>query len=228
MVESPRGLPVKETIRLNQIRKAMAQAMKASVDTAALSQVNREMDVTDLQAVRQKLGLSLNTLLMSAVAQTLPNHPLLNAELVDRNILVYEAVNLGMAVAVPDGLIVVTIPNADQLSLQELDAAIKDRSERARTGALKMEDVEGGTFTVSNLGMYGIEGGFPIPRPPEAAILLIGAAQQKPAVYDGQIAIRQLARFSLNYDHRFIDGATASLFLQDLNDLLTRAEAWHV
>ncbi len=226
MSGSPRGLPVKETIRLSRVRKAMAKTMKASVEGAALSQVNMEMDVSALLNLRRRLleagqaGLSLNTLIMAAVARTLPQHPLLNSELVDGEILVYDTVNLGMAVAVPDGLIVVVIPAAHQMSLSDLHAALLDKAERARSGKLKMEDIEGGTFTLSNLGMYGIDGGFPLPRPPEPAILLVGVAQPKPVVREGSIVIRETARFSLNYDHLFIDGATAALFLRDLSGLL--------
>jgi pyruvate dehydrogenase E2 component (dihydrolipoamide acetyltransferase) len=226
MADSPRGLPVKQTLKLNAIRKAMAQTMKASVQTAALSQVNREIDVTDLHERRTGLGVSLNTLLMAAVARSLPEHPLLNAELVENQILIYDAVNLGMAVSVPDGLIVVVIPNANTLSVAELNAAIADKAERARSGKLTMPDIEGGTFTVSNLGMYGIDGGFPIPRAPEAAILLIGAARPQPAVHEGQIAIRTIARFSINFDHRFIDGAAAAAFLQALHDRISHPDTW--
>lgn len=222
---SPRGLPVRETLRLSGIRKAMAAGMKQAVQTAALSQVNREIDVTAAQERRAPLGVSFNTLLMAVVARTLPEHPLLNAELVENQILIYETVNLGMAVAMPDGLIVVVIPQADRLTLTELDAALRDRAERARAGKLTMSDVEGGTFTVSNLGMYGIDGGFPIPRPPESAILLVGAAALKPAAYEGQIALRQIARFSVNFDHRFIDGAAAARFLEGLHARLTSAAA---
>jgi len=226
MATSPRGLPVKETLRLNRLRKVMAQTMKASVDSAALSQVNREIDVTALQELRRStpadsaLRLSLNTLIMAAVARTLPSHPLLNAELVENSIVVYDTVNLGMAVAVPDGLIVVVIPAAHKMALLDLQEAIASRAERARAGKLAMEDVEGGTFTVTNLGMFGIDGGFPLPRPPEGAILLVGAARPKPAVVDGQIAIRDIALFSLSFDHRFIDGAAAAAFLRDINDLM--------
>jgi pyruvate dehydrogenase E2 component (dihydrolipoamide acetyltransferase) len=230
MTESPRGLPVKQTIHLNQLRRVMAKTMKASVDNAALSQVSREIDVTALQSLRrEKLAgteprLSLNTLLLAAVARTLPAHPLLNAELVEREILVYEPVNLGLAVAVPDGLIVVVIPDADKLSVIGLAAAIEDRVERARRGKLSMADIEGGTFTVTNLGMYGIDSGFPLPRPPEGAILLIGAVRPKPAAVDGQVIVRDLGWFTLTFDHRFIDGAAAATFLQDLNDLIQSPE----
>lgn len=231
MTESPRGLPVKETIRLKSIRKVMVQTMKASVDNAALSQISREIDVTTLQGLRrEKLieaqpRVSLNTLIMAAVARTLPHHPLLNAELVERDILVYNTVNLGMAVATPGGLIVVVVPKAHELTLFELAASIEVLVERTNNSTLTMEDVEGGTFTVSNLGMYGVDGGFPLPRPPEGAILLVGEARPKPAVVEGQIAIRDIAWFSLTYDHRFIDGATAADFLRDLNNLIAAPES---
>lgn len=209
----------------------MAQTMKASVDNAALSQVSREIDVTALQTLRgERLGgvrprVSFNALIMAAVARTLPRHPLLNSELVDRDILVYDVVNLGMAVAVPAGLIVVVVPEAHALTLTELATAIDGLVERARSGTLSITDVEGGTFTVSNLGMYGVDGGFPLPRPPEGAILLVGDARARPAVIDGRITVRDIAWFTLTYDHRFIDGATAAAFLQDLNDLIAEPES---
>lgn len=231
MADSPRGLPVKQTIRLKSIRKVMAQSMKASVEQAALSQISREIDVTALQMLRRdKLAgtqprISLNTLIMAAVARTLPQHPFLNAELVERDILLYDTVNLGMAVATPGGLVVVVVPKASRLSLPELAATIEGVVERTRSGTITMEDVEGGTFTVSNLGMYGVDGGFPLPRPPEGAILLVGQARAKPAVVDGQVAIRDIAWFSLTYDHRFIDGATSAAFLQDLNSLIIKPES---
>jgi len=230
MTDSPRGLPVKEVIRLKSIRKMMAQAMKTSIQTGALSQISREIDVTPLQTLRRETladaqpKISLNTLLMAAVARTLPAHPLLNAELVERDILLYDTVNLGMAVASPNGLLVVVIPQAHQLSLAELAAAAQERIERAHAGTLAIEDVEGGTFTMSNLGMYGVDGGFPIPKPPEGAILLVGAARPKPAIVNGAVEAREIAWFSLTFDHRFIDGAAAAAFLQDLNELIATPE----
>ena len=158
------------------------------------------------------------------MARTLPRHPLLNAELVDDQVLVYAPVNLGMAVAVAEGLIVVVLPDAHLKSLAELAAAAEAVVARARTGKLTYADIEGGTFTLSNLGMFGVDGGFPLPRPPEGAILLVGRAQPRPAVVDGAIAIRELAWFSLTFDHRFIDGAAAAAFLKDLDSVLARPE----
>ena len=224
MTDSPRGIPIGKTIRMRSIRKAMSQSMKASVNTAALSQVSRDVDVTEIQQLLKQLqstqDINLNTLLMVAIARTLKAHPMLNAELIDREILVYNTVNLGMAVATPGGLIVVVVPNAENKSVDEMAKTINGLAERARDGTMAMSDVEGGTFTVSNLGMYGIDGGFPIPRAPEGAIILIGAARAKPAVFNDEIAIRQIALFSLTFDHRFIDGATAAAFLKDLNQLI--------
>ena len=205
--------------------------MKASVDNAALSQVNREIDVTALLELRaQRLAearprVSLNTLIMAAVARTLPRHPLLNAELVDRDILVYDVVNLGMAVTASGGLIVVVVPAAQRLSLIDLATEIDRLVGRARSGTLSTKDVEGGTFTVSNLGMYGVDGDFPLPRPPEGAILLVGEARSRPAVIAGRITVRDIAWFTVTYDHRFIDGATAAAFLQDLNEVIADPES---
>jgi len=201
----------------------MVQSMEESVRRAALSQVTREMDLSAVQAARAAAGdrrRSVNTYIMAAVARALPSHPLLNAELVENAVVTFEAVNLGMAVATPDGLVVTVIRDADQKSLDELEAAANDLATRARAGKLKLPDIEGGTFTVSNLGMYGIDGGFPLPRPPEGAILLVGRMRDQLAVVNGQLTQRPMAWFSLAFDHRFIDGAAAAAFLQDVQERL--------
>lgn len=214
-----RSIPVKQSTPLSRLRKLMAQSMDASVRGAALSQVTREMDLSAVQAARTAAGErrhSLNTCIMAAVARALPNHPLLNAELVEKSVVTFDVVNLGMAVAAADGLIVTVIRDADKLSLDELAAAASDLATRARAGKLKLADIEGGTFTVSNLGMFGIDGGFPLPRPPEGAILLVGRVRSQPALVDGQLVERPMAWFSLTFDHRFIDGAAAAAFLQEV------------
>ena len=218
-----RSIPVKQSIPLGRVRKLMAQSMDDSVRRAALSQVTREMDLSAVQAARTAAGEqrhSVNTYIMAAVARALPNHPLLNAELVENNIVTFDVVNLGMAVAAADGLVVTVIRAADKKSLAELAAAANDLATRARTGKLKLADIEGGTFTVSNLGMFGIDGGFPLPRPPEGAILLVGRVRGQPALIDGQLVDRPMAWFSLTFDHRFIDGAAAAAFLQAVQERL--------
>ena len=227
--ETHRSIPIKQVMPLGRVRKMMVQSMQASVQRAALSQVTREMDLSAVQAARAAAGEqrhSLNTYIMAAVARTLPNHPLLNAELVDDKVVVFDAVNLGMAVAVNDGLVVTVVRDADRLSLDDLAAAIGDLAGRARAGKIKLSDIEGGTFTLSNLGMFGIDGGFPLPRPPEGAILLVGRVRLQPALVDGALVERPVAWFSLTFDHRFIDGATAAAFLQEVQERLVDADAW--
>ncbi|MCS6826764.1 MAG: 2-oxo acid dehydrogenase subunit E2 [Caldilinea sp.] len=219
-----RGIPVKRRTSLTRVRRMMVQSMEESVRRAALGQVTREMDLSAVQAARAAAGArrrSVNTYVLAAVARALPNHPLLNAELVENTIVTFDAVNLGMAVATPDGLVVTVIHGADQRSLDDLETAANDLATRARTGKLKLPDIEGGTFTVSNLGMYGIDGGFPLPRPPEGAILLVGRMREQPAIVNGQLTQRPMAWFSLAFDHRFIDGAAAAAFLQEVQERLT-------
>lgn len=218
-----RGIPVRQRTPLTRVRRMMVQSMEESVRRAALSQVTREMDLSAIQAARAADGdrrRSVNTYILAAVARALPNHPLLNAELVENVVVTFEAVNLGMAVATPEGLVVTVIRDADQKSLDELEAAANDLATRARAGKLKLPDIEGGTFTVSNLGMYGIDGGFPLPRPPEGAILLVGRMRDRLAVVNGQVTQRPMAWFSLTFDHRFIDGAAAAAFLQEVQERL--------
>ena len=221
-----RGLPVKQVVKLNRIQKAMAKGMKASLMELALSQVSRELDFTSLKSFRENLlqqeihRISLNALVMASVARALIKHPNLNAQLVENEIFVFEAVNLGMAVATDAGLVVTVLRDADKLSLEKISEKITDMASRARSGKIALEDIEGGTFTVSNLGMLGVDAGVPIPRPPESAIVLFGAVRPRPVALNGELAIRETCWVTLSYDHRFIDGAKAAAFLQDLSDLL--------
>lgn len=225
MTETLRGLEIKTKMPLNRVQKAMAKGMKASVDTLALSQLSREMDLGEIQKMRKQAAgdgkaISFNTLIMAAVARTLPLHPLMNAQLVENEIVVFEPVNLGMAVATPAGLIVTVIQKANTLSLQEMDREISRLAACARSGKLELKDIEGGTFTVSNLGMFGVDSGDPIPRTPESAILLFGAVRPRPWVVEDQIVVRHTCWGTITYDHRFIDGAASALFLKDIYDLL--------
>ena len=221
-----RGLPVKQVIKLNRVQKAMAKGMKASLNELALSQISRELDFTELKSFRADLSregtpkISINTLILSAVARVLPKNPYLNAQLVENEIVVFEPVNLGMAVATDFGLVVTVLRNADKLPLTEVAEKAAELAKRARAGKVTLEDIEGGTFTISNLGMLGVDTGIPIPRPPESAILLFGAVRPRPAVVNGEMLIRDTCWATLSYDHRFIDGALAAAFLRDLSELL--------
>jgi pyruvate/2-oxoglutarate dehydrogenase complex dihydrolipoamide acyltransferase (E2) component len=226
MTELVRGLVVRDRIPLNRIGKAMAKGMKASVDNLALSQVSKELDLEALQTLRRaeltetEPRISLNVLLMAAVANMLSEHPYLNAELKDNQVVLFEPVNLGMAVSTSDGLVVTVVQEADKLTISQLAATINDLGERAHSGQLGLSDIEGGTFTVSNLGMFGADSGMPIPRPPESAILLFGAVRPRAVVVEGQLLVHETCWATLTYDHRYVDGVTAARFMQGLSDLL--------
>ena len=214
--------------RLTRLQKAMVKTMDHAVSTAALSQVAREIDVSSVIADRETGGArhSINSYVMGAVAQCLASHPMLNARLDQREVVVSERVNLGVAVSVPDGLVVPVVHGADLLSFDELDDAIAAAADKARSGRLTFDDVEGGTFTVSNLGMHGIDGGFAIPPQPQGAILLVGRVRPRFVPDDqGAPALRSLCWFGLTFDHRFIDGSTAAALLLDLDTRLADAAA---
>jgi pyruvate dehydrogenase E2 component (dihydrolipoamide acetyltransferase) len=157
----------------------------------------------------------------------LPAHPWLSAELDGQHVNFYQEINLGMAIAVPDGLIVGVIRAADRLALTDMAAATQALAGKARSGRITLDDVTGGTFTVSNLGMLGIDSGFALPRPPEAAILLIGRARPQLALTAGVVEARQVATFSLTYDHRLIDGRLVAEFLAAVQEALNApASIW--
>lgn len=206
--------------RLTRLQKAMVKSMTHAVSTAALSQVAREIDLTSVLADResQPTRPSINTYVMAAVARLLARHPMLNGRLEGRDVIVSDRANLGVAVSVPEGLVVPIVHGADQLSFDQLDDAVARLADKAREGKLKFEDIEGGTFTVSNLGMFGIDGGFAIPPQPQGAILLVGRTRERFVPDEhGAPVVGSLCWFGLTYDHRFIDGATAARFLLDLD-----------
>jgi len=212
--------------RLTRLQKVMVKTMTTAVNTAALSQVCREIDMSSVATDReaQHTPASINTYVMAAVASCLGSHPMLNARLEGREVMVSKRVNLGLAVTVPDGLIVPVVHGADLLEFDELDTAIAEVAAKAREGKLTFEDVERGTFTVSNLGMFGIDGGFAIPPQPQGAILLVGRVRERFVPDEaGAPVVCRLAWFGLTFDHRFIDGSTAAKLLLDIDARLADA-----
>ena len=207
--------------RLGRIGRAMARSMRTVTSTAALSQVTRHLDLTTITHLREQASdpQSVTAYLLRALAAVLPDHPLLNGRLDDdaKTVQVADQVNLGVAVATDEGLIVPVIHSADRLDLAQIADAVDRLAAAARDGSLTVDDVTGGTFTISNLGMYGVEGGFAIPPPPQGAILLVGTAQ---SVFepdpDGNPVARTKLWCGLTFDHRFIDGAAAAGLLADL------------
>lgn len=158
--------------------------------------------------------ISFNDMVVKAVAMALKKHPSVNASWADNEIVQYGDINIGVAVAVEDGLLVPVVRNADQKSYTQLSAEIKDYATRARDRKLKADEMEKSTFSVSNLGMFGIESFTSIINQPNSCIMSIGAIVEKPVVKNGQIVVGNTMMISLACDHRTVDGATGAQFLQ--------------
>jgi pyruvate dehydrogenase E2 component (dihydrolipoamide acetyltransferase) len=161
-----------------------------------------------------ELKISINDVIIKVAAAALIQHPQVNASFQDRNIRYYERADIGVAVAIEDGLITPIVRSADQKSLSQIAAEVRELAERARSRKLLPEEYTGATFSISNLGMLGIDEFTAVINPPEAAILAIGAATPKAVVRDGQVVVRQMMRVTMSCDHRVIDGATGARFLQ--------------
>jgi len=208
------------------MREAIADQMCNSLSTMAQISMNTTADVTELKSTREALGArwgrkpSYTDLLVKAVVGALQEHPLLGARLEGDEIVMPTEYNIGVAVALQDGLIVPVVRNADQLSLLAIGDRVKDLAERARQNALAVEEVTGGTITITNLGMFGIDAFTPIINPPEVAILGVGRIDQHLALVDGQVIARDVMTLSLTVDHRIVDGAPGAQFLQTLVKLL--------
>lgn len=218
------------TIPFSGIRKIIADKMALSVHTAAQVTLTTEVDMTETVRMREQLlpeiektggnRVSYTDILVKVAARALRDFPRLNATLRGDYIELVRAINVGVAVAAGNGLVVPVVHRADTLSLTEICARIKDLVDRARRGKLLPDDMQGGTFTVSNLGMYEIDAFTPIINTPEAAILGVGRMVQKPVVVRGEIVVRWMMYLSLTFDHRLVDGAPAAEFLRRVKRLL--------
>jgi pyruvate dehydrogenase E2 component (dihydrolipoamide acetyltransferase) len=227
-VEETRGLSpkVKEVIPLSGYRKISAERVSASFRTAPHSTIMMSVDASKAALLRERLQVSYTVIIVGAAAKALAENPIMNSTVEGDSIKIFEDVNIGVAVATEHGLVVPVIRNADKKSLRELDAAIKDLTEKARQGKLKREELTGGTFTVSNLGMYEVEFFTPIINPPEAAILGVGKIVEKPVAVNGKIEIKPFMTLSLSFDHRIVDGVPAAKFLQKIKHCMESPETF--
>ena len=214
------------------VRRLTAERMFQSVQSTAQLTLVAEVDATEAVRLREQLlpewertdgvRLSFNDLIVKACAKALGEHPYMNASLAGDEIVLHPEVNVGIAVALEDGLVVPVIRNAANRQLREIALEAKGLADRARRKALSPDDMRGGTFTVTNLGSYGIEFFTPIINPPEAAILGVGRVAERPAVYNGEVCKRSLMYLSLTFDHRLVDGAPAARFLGRIREMLER------
>ncbi len=210
-------------VPLTQIRKTIARRLSESNGPVPTFFLTSEYDVTRAAELRTQLiemgeqyKVSFNDIVIKAVALALAEHPEVNAHWLTDKIRHFNRVHVAMAVAVEDGLITPVLFDADRLSLWEISEKARDLAKRARERKLMPEEYTGATFTVSNLGMFGIDQFTAIINPPEAGIIAIGGSESKPIVIDGSLEIRQRMRVTMSCDHRVIDGATGAKFLQTL------------
>jgi pyruvate dehydrogenase E2 component (dihydrolipoamide acetyltransferase) len=225
------GAQREERVPIRGVRKATAAAMVSSAFTAPHVTEFLTVDVTPMIELRDRLaarpefaGVKLTPLALVAKALLVAvrRHPMINSSWDEQGqeIVVKRYVNLGIAAATPRGLLVPNIKDADQLGLVDLARAIGDLARTAREGKTAPADMQGGTITITNVGVFGVDTGTPILNPGEAAILALGAIREMPWVHDGAIAVRKVTQLSLSFDHRIVDGQLGSQFLADIAAML--------
>jgi len=208
------------TIPLVGRRRIIAERMQQSVQQAPHIALTVEVDMREAETARR--GASYTALLVYVVARALREYPLMNSTLRGDQIVLLDDANIGVAVAAEEGLIVPVVKKADAKSLEDIDAEIKDLTKRARAGKLTLEDVSGGTFTITNLGMFGISQFRAIINPPEAAILAVGSIVKRPVVINDGIHIRPMMTITASADHRILDGVAVANFLREVKTALER------
>lgn len=211
------------SIPFSGMRKSIAENMHASLHNTAQLTMFSEVDVSEMIRFRDRVReeykkdetvrISYNDIIILATARALKRHPIMNSTLVGDEILLSDAVNMGIAVALPGGLIVPVLRDADKKSLLDIAGEARNLARKARDGSLEVDEVTGGTFTISNMSMFQVDGVTPILKPPETGILGVGRVKEKPAVHKGEITVRPMMFLSLTFDHQVADGAPAAEFL---------------
>ena len=223
---APSGAVPPQALPFTGMRQAIAETMVTSLHSMAQLTLTSHADVTALAGLRDMLRkrwearISYTDLIVKAAAAALRDHPLLNSTLMGEQIVLQDQINVGVAVALDQGLIVPVVREADQKSILEIHRILRDLAERARSDQLVVDEVTGGTFTVTNLGMYRVDAFTPIINPPEVAILGVGQINEHLALVDGQVRALSRMALSLTIDHRVVDGAPGAAFLQTLVEFL--------
>ncbi len=223
---APQGIESVEEMANSQMRKTIAKRLGASKFTAPHYYLGVEFDMENAMSFREQYNaipdtkISFNDIVVKATALALKQHPQVNSRWYDDKIVQHHHVHMGVAVAVEDGLVVPVVKFADELALPQIGAQVRDFAGRARDKKLTPAEMDGSTFTISNLGMFGIENFTSIINQPNSAILSVGAIVEKPVVKNGQIVVGHTIKLTLACDHRSVDGATGSLFLQTLKSYI--------
>ncbi|MBA7676501.1 Dihydrolipoyllysine-residue succinyltransferase component of 2-oxoglutarate dehydrogenase complex [subsurface metagenome] len=214
-----------ETVPMTKMRRVIAQRMTASFTTPHIyffNEVNMQKllklrnDILPDFEKRFNIRISVNDFLIKVVALTIRDYPILNATVADDQIKIFPEINVGLAVALDEGLIVPAIPNADKMGLEEIAVTREDLTNKARAGKLTVEEIGRGTFTVSSLAQYDITFFAAILNPPQSGILSVGKTEEKPIVIDGEVVIRPIMNIGVSVDHRIVDGQVAAAFLREV------------
>ncbi|MDE2817109.1 MAG: dihydrolipoamide acetyltransferase family protein [Chloroflexota bacterium] len=229
VAEDPAALPSSsEVTSLSRMQATIVRRMLESKTTVPHFYLTLEVDMSAAKAMRAEINaawseeehISFNDLVIRATAMSLMRHPDANGSYQDGGFVYHKEANIGIAVAVPNGLLVPVLKNCDTKPLRQLTVEAKVLVERTREGKNRPGDLEGGTFTVSNLGMFGVRDFYAIVNPPQSAIIAVGGIEPRPVVRDGEIVVRDIMYLSISADHRILYGAPAAEFLRDLKDLL--------
>ena len=212
---------------LSEMRKAIARRLVTSIGPVPHFFLTTEIEMDRAVEMRKNINdldpehkISLNDIIVKIAAASLIQHPQVNASYQEKSIRYYERADIGVAVAIDDGLITPVVRSADQKTLSQISSEVRGLAERARSRKLKPEEYTGATFSISNLGMLGIDEFTAVINPPEAAILAVGAVTSKPVVRNNEIVVRQIMRVTMSCDHRAIDGASGAKFLQTFKKIL--------
>lgn len=220
------GEPIWEEVSNSQMRKTIAKRLGESKFTAPHYYLGLDLDMDNAIASRVAINklpdtkVSFNDMVIKAAAMALRKHPRVNTQWTEKATRIAKHINIGVAVAVEDGLLVPVLEYADQMSLQQIGAKVKELAVKARDKKLQPKEMEGSTFTISNLGMFGITEFTSIINQPNSAIMSVGAIVEQPVVKNGQIVIGNVMRITLACDHRTVDGATGAAFLQTFKQYL--------
>lgn len=222
-----------ETRKMSQMQQTIARAMDNSLKSTAQTTISMDMDASQLAKVyraykdlysQKGIKLTYTTLLVKIVALALVEHPVLRTFIDDSSLVTRSEINVGIAIDIPDGLVVANIKNADKKTIRQIASELVDLGSRAKNGTLTLDEVTAGTFTITNLGMFGVKYFTPVLNPGESGILGVGMIQDVATIQDGGLFIKPVMNLSLTHDHRVVNGAPAARFLQTIQQLMNDSE----